>query len=123
MGQPHAKNPFPPRLLYHGMDLFHCFHHRMKLARSLVVEDLKAEEGNRKLVVRHSLLVGCRLVVVRCSVAEMNCRLVVVNSWAAGGKNCLAAVHSSLVVVHNLEAAMQDMVAAVRLTTMVSKEQ
>jgi hypothetical protein len=60
---------------------------------------------------------------VRCSVAEMSCRLVVVNSWAVGGTNSWAVVHSSLVVVHNLEAAMQDMVAAVRLTTMVSKEQ
>jgi hypothetical protein len=79
----------------------------MKLARSLkvgmgcslVVEYLEAEEeGNCKLVVGHSLPVGCRLVVARCSVAEMSCRLVVVNSWAA--------VHSSLVVVHNSEAAM-----------------
>jgi hypothetical protein len=83
----------------------------MKLARSLeagmgyslVVEHLEAEEeGNRKLVVGHSLLVGCRLVVV--------------NTWAAGGRNSLA-------VVHNLEAAMQDMMAAVGLTTVVSKEQ
>jgi hypothetical protein len=90
----------------------------MKLARSLeagmgyslVVEHLEAEEeGNRKLVVGHSLLVGCRLVVV--------------NTWAAGGRNSLAVVHSLLVVVHNLEAAMQDMMAAVGLTTVVSKEQ
>jgi hypothetical protein len=35
----------------------------------------------------------------------------------------LAVVHSLLVVVHNLEAAMQDMMAAVGLTTVVSKEQ
>jgi hypothetical protein len=104
----------------------------MKLARSLkvgmgcslVVEYLEAEEeGNRKLVVGHSLLVGCRMVVARCSVAEMSCRLVVVNSWAAGGTNSWAAVHNSLVVVHNSEAAMRDMVAAVRLTRVVSKEQ
>jgi hypothetical protein len=91
---------------------------------SLVVEYLEAEgEGNRKLVVGHSLLVGCRMVVVRCSVAEMSCRLVVVSSWAAGGTNSWAAVHSSLVVVHDSEAAMQDMVAVVRLTRVVSKEQ
>ena len=70
---------------------------------SLVVEHLEAEEeGNRKLVVGHSLLVGCRLVVV--------------NTWAAGERNSLA-------VVRNLEAAMQDMMAAVGLTTVVSKEQ
>jgi hypothetical protein len=103
----------------------------MKLARSLevgmgcslVVEHLEAEEeGNRKLVVGHSLLVGCRLVVVRMSVAEMCCRLVVVNSWAAGRRNSLAVVHSLLVVVHNLEAAMQDMMAAVGLMTVASKE-